>query len=379
MSDVKVNLKDFKETNLDNDVVKVDLSKPKEEEVKEDAIQERETEEVDAQSETPTSEEVGGEVQEEVREEEVASEDGVVEIGEEEEDDKETMQEEPSSEEKVVETQTKELPGEVEKLVEFINDTGGTLEDYVRLNADYSNVDEKTLLKEYYKQTKPHLDSEEIDFLLEDNFSYDEDMDDERVIKKKKLALKEEASKAKNFLDDLKNKYYQEVKNRPVVSQEQQKAIDFFNRYNKQQEEAKELNKSFVERSKTFMSNDFKGFDFEVGDKKFRYKVKDPVKVAENQSNVNDVLGKFLDERGKVKDLSSYHKALYAASNVDTIANHFYEQGKADAVKDIEKKSRNITSGEVRQAPNDSLFVNGFKVKAVDGVDSSKLKIKKVK
>ena len=270
------------------------------------------------------------------------------------------------------------LPENIEKLVTFMNETGGTLEDYVRLNADYSNIDNNTLLKEYYSKTKPYLDSEDVSLLLED-FSYDEDLDEERDIRKKKLAFKEEVAKAKNFLEQTKSKYYDDIKLRPGVTQEQKKATDFFNRYNEEQGKAEQQHEAFKSQTKKLFSEDFKGFDFNLGEKKFRYGVKDPSKVAESQSNINNIVGKFLDNDGNVKDPTGYHKAMYAAANVDTIANHFYEQGKADAVKQVIDGSKN-PSQAVRQAPQTG-FKDGIKVKVLgeNTLSSSKLKIKKIK
>ena len=269
----------------------------------------------------------------------------------------------------------KPLPENVEKLVSFMEDTGGTVEDYVRLNADYSTVDNSTLLKEYYKKSKPHLDDDEINFLLEDNFSYDEDLDEERDIRKKKLAFKEEVQEAKNFLEDLKGKYYDEIKLRPGVTQEQQKAMDFFSRYNEEKSLNSQKHDRFKKATSEMFNNDFKGFDFNVGDKKFRYGINNPSGLAEQQSDVSNILGKFLGENGEVTDHKGYHKAMYAASNVDKIASHFYEQGRADAVKEVVNGSKNL-SDEPRQTSGDSVFVNGIRVKSISGVDSSKLKIK---
>ena len=270
----------------------------------------------------------------------------------------------------------KPLPENVEKLVVFMEETGGTVEDYVRLNADYSTVDNNTLLKEYYKKSKPHLDDDEINFLLEDNFSYDEDLDEERDIRKKKLAFKEEVQEAKNFLEDLKGKYYDEIKLRPGVTQEQQKAMEFFNRYNEEKSLNSQKHDRFKKATSEMFNNDFKGFDFNVGDKKFRYGINNPSSLAEQQSDVSNILGKFLGENGEVKDHKGYHKAMYAASNVDKIASHFYEQGRADAVKEVVNGSKNL-SDQPRQTSGDSVFVNGIRVKSISGVDSSKLKIKK--
>ena len=268
----------------------------------------------------------------------------------------------------------KSLPENIEKLVSFMEETGGNISDYVRLNADYSNVDNETLLKEYYKQTKPYLEGEDISLMLED-FSYDEDIDEQRDIRKKKLAFKEEVAKARNFLEETKSKYYDEIKLRPGVTQDQQKATDFFNRYNEEQKAGKAKHSEFLKRTNELLTDDFKGFDFNVGESKFRYSVKNPQKVAEAQSDISNFIGTFLNDKGEVKDTKGYHKALYAARNADTIAQHFYEQGKADAVRDVMVKSKNIST-EPRKTSSGDVFINGLKVKAISGADSSKLKVK---
>ena len=269
----------------------------------------------------------------------------------------------------------KPLPENIEKLVLFMEETGGTVEDYVRLNADYSQVSPEALLKEYYKKSRPHLDADEIQFIIEDKFSYDEDLDEERDIRKKKLDFKEEIAKAKKFLDDTKSKYYDEIKLRPSVNKDQQKAIDFFNRHNKEQEAVEHKHEGFKNNTKQFFSQDFEGFDFNLGDKSFRYSVANPEVVADKQSNITNLIRKFLDNDGQVSDVKGYHKAMYAAENADSIAKHFYEQGKADGLKEIVAKSNNIST-EPRQT-SANLVVGGFKVRAVNGVDTSKLKIQK--
>jgi hypothetical protein len=216
----------------------------------------------------------------------------------------------------------KPLPENIEKLVSFMEETGGNINDYVRLNADYSSVDNETLLKEYYKQTKPYLEGDDISLMLED-FSYDEDLDEERDIRKKKLAFKEEVAKARNFLEETKSKYYDEIKLKPGVTQDQQKATDFFNRYNEEQKAGKAKHSEFLKRTNELLTDEFKGFDFNVGESKFRYSVKNPRKVAEAQSNISDFIGTFLNDKGEVKDTKGYHKALYAARNADTNSTTF--------------------------------------------------------
>jgi hypothetical protein len=340
---------------------------------KEDAVQTQETDDSNAIVEKPEDSGDSKEVVEEVRATEEAVESPLTLVDEEEVN--ETVQAVEKAVEKAEQT-GKPLPENIEKLVSFMEETGGTVADYVRLNADYSNVDNNTLVREYYKQTRPHLDHEDVSLLLED-FDYDEELDEDKDIRKKKIAFKEEVGKAKSFLEGLKGKYYDEIKLRPGVTREQQEAVDFFNRYSEEQAQAKKVNEDFLNKTSSYFSNDFKGFDFNVGNKKFRYGVKNPDQVAKEQNDISNFIKTFLNDKGEVVDAPGYHKAIYAAKNVDTIANHFYEQGKADAVKDVMAKSKNIST-EPRQSAQGEVFVNGLKVKAISGVDSSKLKVKKI-
>ena len=376
---IKVNLSTPVEKQVaeeEKDVTRVVIGS-EEKQPEENANTEQETTEVVADKQTGVVQEVGEEVSS--GESTVQDEGPIIqEITEEEVEKVEKLENELDKAIDNKDNSGTKLPENIEKLVLFMEETGGSISDYVRLNADYSNVDNNTLLKEYYKKTKPYLDSEDISLLIED-FSYDEDIDEERDIRKKKLAFKEEVAKAKNFLEETKSKYYDEIKLRPGVTQDQQKATDFFNRYNEQQIVAEQQHEEFKSQTKKLFNQDFKGFDFNLGERKFRYGVKDPSKVAENQSNINNLVGKFLNEDGSVKDPVGYHKAMYAASNVDTIANHFYEQGKADAVKEVISSSKNPSSAP-RQTPQGE-FKNGIKVKVLnnDALSASKLKIKKIK
>jgi hypothetical protein len=333
---------------------------------KEDAIQIGETTEVLVEEPSGDSIKVGEQVQKPVEDAKEFTPIKEVEVAKVEAEFKEALRDE-----KVL---GKQLPENIEKLVNFMEETGGTIEDYTRLNADYSSVDEKTLLKEYYKKNKPYLDNSDVELLLED-FDYDEDLEEDRDIRKKKLAFKEEVAKAKGFLEETKVKYYDEIKLRSNVNPDTQKATDFFNRYNKQQEAVKQQHEQFQRSTKQLFNDDFEGFDIKVGDRNYKYNIQNRDKVAENQSNINNLVGKFLDSDGNVSDTKGYHKAMYAADNVDKIASHFYEQGKADAVKDVMNKSKNLSDTKARSSQGD-VFLNGFKVKAISGADSTKLKIK---
>ena len=271
------------------------------------------------------------------------------------------------------------LPENIQKLVDFMEETGGNLNDYVRLNQDYSELNENQLLKEYYSQTKPHLSSDEIEFMLEDQFNYDEELETEIEIKRKKLALKEQVAEAKQHLDGAKSKYYEEIKAGSKLTKEQQKAIDFFNRYNKESEEldkAAQYSQSvFTKKTDEVFNKNFKGFEYNVGDKKFRFNVKDVDNVKQVQSDITNFTKKFLDKNSTLTDAKGYHKSMFTAMNPDAVANHFYEQGKADALKESIAKSKNIDMSP-RQS-HGVVEAGGIKVKVLgDSSNDFKFKIK---
>ena len=361
----------------DDSVTKVDLNKPpipKEEknETKEDNADDSgvvaSTEDADT---TQEQEEVQPEVQaqetpvlEEITDEVV--EDKVEEIATEaEEAIKESMETgEP-------------LPENIEKLMNFMEETGGDLNDYVKLNQDYSTLNDEALLKEYYVQTKPHLNTEEINFLMEDQFSFDEDIDEDRDIKKKKIPLKEQVANAKSHLDGQKSKYYQDIKAGSKLTTEQQKAIDFFDKYNKESGETLKAAKAntdiFTQKTDEVFNDKFKGFEYSVGDKKYRYNVNNAEEVKTNQSDLNNFTKKFLDKKMALMDAKGYHKSLFTAMNADAVANHFYEQGKADALKDSVAKAKNVDMNP-RQS-HGTIEAGGIKVRVL-GEDSSDFKFK---
>jgi hypothetical protein len=369
---------------------KLDLNKINEQNQQENAVQEQSTDEIPVRDESGASEEVVEEVQAETEKPAGESDANVQEtpVLEEITDEQETSNDEApvateQEESKVeqVEEQKEEinLPENIQDLVKFMQETGGTLDDYVRLNADYDNTDDDTLLVEYYKQTKPHLSYDEIQFLMEDEFSYDEEIDEERTIKRKNLARKEAIANAKSFLTGLKDQYYKEVKLGSKLLPEQQKAVDFFNRYNNEQKQAEELlakqTSHFQNETNKVFNNDFKGFNFNVGNKKYRFNVSDVNKVKENQSDLLNVFNKYVNEDKLLTDAPNFHKSLFAASNPDAIANHFYEQGKADAIKQMTAEAKNINM-DPRKTADGYVEAGGVKVKALSGDNSSKLKLK---
>ena len=273
-----------------------------------------------------------------------------------------------------------DLPDNIQKVVDFMDETGGTLEDYVKLNTDYSSLNEDQLLREYYETKYKAYDREDIDFLLNDKFSYDEELDDEREVRLKKLERKQAISEAKNHLDGLKSKYYDEIKAGSRLNPEQQKAVEFFGRYTKESEEsakiAEQQTSRFKRESAKVFNEGFQGFDYEVGDKKYRFKVNDTGKVKETQGDINNFIKKFLNEKGEMSDAKGYHKSLFTAMNADKVAQHFYEQGKADAVKDSMARTKNVNMNP-RGVHEEVTTSNGWKIRAVgDNTSTSKLKVK---
>jgi len=344
---------------------KVDLSKPVEQET--EPVQEEQKEEVT--EEAPEENQL---TLEEVIEEETNEEP--------KEEVKEEVQDLQDEVEEAVQTSQDtgiELPENIQKVVDFINETGGTLEDYVKINQDYSSIDESTLLYQYYNQTKSHLTKDEIDFLIDDNFSFDDEVDEQRDIKRKKLAYKEEIAKAKSYLEGLKDQYYKEVKLGSKLTDDQQKAVEFFNTYNSEQSDQAKLQEEqvnhFNSESKKVFNDNFKGFEFEVGDKKYRYNVNDKQKVLDKQANILNVLDKYISKDNMLQDAKGYHKALFVADNANAVANHFYEQGKADAIKQLNADSKNINMDPRKTG---TVEAGGLKIRAISGDDSSKLKIK---
>ena len=360
-------------------VYRVNVDAPPKKE--ENASEEQSTNEVSVRNEPEASEEVSEqdkqegieELTEQSEEKEEEKQEEALEIVEEsiEEPQQENVQE--TKEEPV---QTNEYPEDIQKLMQFMEETNGTLEDYVNLNRDYSKMNNTSLVYEYYKNTKPHLDNEDINFLMQKEFAYDEEVAESSEIKAKQLAFKEELYKAQKHFNDSKEKYYADLKLRKQneVPEEYKEAYDFYNEATKIQERAEKLKNTFDTRTNSFFSDDFKGFDFKVGEKKYRFKVDNKENIKNAQSTIDNFIKPYLNKEGEMEKVGEYHKALFTARNADKLASHFYEQGRADAIKESVKKSKNIdmsprSEGVAPQNPNS-------KVRVVESDSSNRLRIK---
>ena len=366
---------EVKNTQEEENIIKVNLDKPvkpKENETKEDNADDSGVV-AESKDTEPTQK------QEEVQPEAEAQETPVLEEITEDSTEKEVAEVEEQIEEAIAEAEAtgKPLPENIQKLMNFMEETGGDLNDYVKLNQDYSKLDNQDLLYEYYRQTKPHLNAEEINFLMEDSFSYDEETDEDKDIRRKKLALKEQVASARAHLEGQKSRYYEEIKAGSKLTPEQQKAWDFFNRYNKESEAnqkiAEKQTRTFLNKTNNVFNDKFKGFEYNVGNKKYRFNVNNANEVKETQSDINNFVKKFLNENNEMSDATGYHKGLYTAMNADAIAKHFYEQGKADAMKNSVAKAKNVNMNP-RQA-HGQISADGIKVRVL-GDNSSDFKFK---
>ena len=366
----------------DDSVIKVDLSKPPQqtEEAKEESVIEEKTNVVEENTESNTP------VENQTEEEIPVLEEITISDLKENETVAETIEEqveavEEQVEEAVIEAKEtgKPLPENIQKLVDFMDETGGDIQDYVNLNRDINKMDDSEVLDEYYRTTKPHLSPEERNFLLEERYGIDEEVDDERSSRLKKIALKEQVAEARSHLDGQKSKYYEEIKAGSKLTQEQQKAVDFFNRYNKESEATQKTVKKnsdiFTQKTNQVFNDKFKGFEYNVGDKKYRFNVNNAEEVKNTQSDISNFTKKFLDKNSALTDAKGYHKSLYTAMNADAVAKHFYEQGKADAIKNSIAKAKNVNM-DPRQA-HGKVESSGLKFKVLgDDANDFKFKIK---
>jgi len=358
--------------NEDGDYV-VDLSKPIENETKEDNADNSGVV-AELENAEPTQEQKEIQPEAEAQEETAVLEEITEDSTEEQIEEVEEKIEEAIAE---AEATGKPLPENIQKLVDFMEETGGDINDYVKLNQDYTKLNDNDVVFEYYKQTKPHLTNEEINFLMEDTFNIDEDEDTDREIRRKKLAFKEQVASARSHLDGQKSKYYEEIKAGSKLTKEQQKAVDFFNRYNKQSEETEKTVKVnteiFNKKTNQVFNNNFKGFEYNVGDKKYRFNVNNVNEIKNIQSDISNFTKKFLDKNSALSDAKGYHKSLFTAMNADAIAKHFYEQGKADAMKNSVAKAKNVDMSP-RQS-HGQIEAGGIKVRVL-GDNSSDFKFK---
>ena len=380
---IKEQPKRMKKLGGEEETIKVNLNQ-EEKPVEETQVEEQPKEEAVEENKEEVIEEVKEETTEVENKEEETEQPVLEEIVDETKEEKTTTEEKTVEEvkEEVVEAveeakQTGEpLPENIQKVIDFMNETGGDLEDYVKLNQDYSKYDDMTMLREYYRQTKPHLNADEVDFLIEDGFTFDEEVDDPKDIKRKKLAFKEQVASARSHMDKLKSNYYEEIKSGVKLTPEQQKAVDFFNRYNKETEESQKIAEQqksvFENKTKQVFNSEFKGFEYKVGDKRYRFNVNDVDNVKNTQSDINNFVSKFLDKNNTMNDAVGYHKSLFTAMNADAIANHFYQQGKADAVKETMAKAKNV---DMTPRETGTVDTGGFKYKVL-GDDSSSFKFK---
>lgn len=276
---------------------------------------------------------------------------------------------------------SEELPEDVKAYFEYKKETGRSISDFVKLQQDYDSMNPDSLIASYYSATEEGLDSEDIQYLMDDKFGFDEDLDDDKEKKKKQLAKKRELSKAKKYFKEQKEKYKLPLESREVVSESNKKEVEAYRKYIEEnavyeKEAAKKL-QWFKEETNKVFNKDFKGFEFVINDKKISYLPGSVEDVKSSQSSIDNFIQRYVDNRGLVKDTAQYHRALSMAMNPDKYAKFFYEQGKADAVDNISKKTKNINM-DVRSTPQVT-SKSGFKVRSLNQDSGRGLKIRSIK
>jgi hypothetical protein len=284
-----------------------------------------------------------------------------------------------SSVEDLFASQKEELPEDVSAFLNFKKETGRGINDFVKINSDLDSLDPDQILKEYYSQKESDLDTEEIEYLIADKFSYDEDLDDEKDIKKKQIEKKKELAKAKKFLEEQKQKYKAPLESSyGSLSAEEQEALKAYKEYSAKAQSSQELEQRqaewFLKKTDEVFNNDFKGFDFKIGDKELKFSPGDYNELKKVQSNINNFIAKFVNNDGLIEDAKGYHKSLAVAMNPEKFAKFFYEQGIADAIEKEAKSSKNINF-EVRRSP-EVINKGGFKVTSIGESDGRGLRIR---
>ena len=274
-----------------------------------------------------------------------------------------------------------QLPEDVSTYMKYKKETGRGFEDFIKLKKDFETMDPDNLLKEYLAITQVGLDEDDIDSLMDD-YRFDEDLDDESRIKKVKIAKKRVVAEAKRFFTEQKEKYKLPLESSGLgVSQEEKEEFESYKQYTKQaktmQEENDRKRKWFDQKSEEVFSKDFKGFEFNINDKKISFTPGDAAELKRAQSNPMNFINKFLDDSGLIKDATGYHKSLSIAMNPEKFAKFFYEQGLSDATEDVMRKTKNINMSE-RKAP-EVVNKGGMQVKSVNQDSGRGLQIRSIK
>jgi hypothetical protein len=274
-----------------------------------------------------------------------------------------------------------ELPEDVAAYLNYKKDTGRGFDDFLKLRKDYDAMNPDVLLREYLADTQQNLDAEDIDVLMEE-YTYDEDMDEESKIKRTKIARKKAIAEAKNYFNSQKEKYKFPLESSGMgLSQEEKEEFEAYRQYTKQsktvQEESDRKRRWFDQKTDEVFSKDFKGFEFDVNDKKILFAPASGSELKSIQSSPLNFVNKFLDDTGLIKDATGYHKSLSIAMNPEKFAKFFYEQGQADATDDVLRKTKNINMSE-RRAP-EVVNKGGMQVKAVAPDSGKSLKIRSIK
>jgi len=274
------------------------------------------------------------------------------------------------------------LPEDVAAYMKYKKDTGRGFEDFIRLKKDFDTMDSDVLLKEYLTATQEGLDSDDIESLMDD-YRYDEELDDESTVKRVKITKKKVLAEAKKYFNSQKEKYKMPLESRTAfIPDEEKEVYESYKQYTQEaktiQEENTRKRQWFDQKTNDVFNGEFKGFEFNVNDKKFTFAPGDANELKKNQATPQTFINKFLDEQGLMKDATGYHRSLSIAMNPEKFAKFFYEQGMSDATDDVTRKIKNINMSE-RRVPEVGKTTDGMQVKAVNPDSGRNLKIRSIK
>jgi uncharacterized protein (DUF2164 family) len=278
--------------------------------------------------------------------------------------------------------ESEQLPEDVAAYLKYKKETGRGIKDFLKVNESFDDKDPDKLLAEYYAETQEDLDQDDINFMLREQFGYDEDLDEESEVKRRKLAKKKELAKAKKYFEEQREKYKAPLESSGLpssgVDQEELRSYqEYLASAKTAQDENQKRYEWFQKKTDEVFSNEFKGFEFNVGDKSLVFTPAEAAEIKKTQSDITNFIGKYVGKDGLLEDAKGYHKALAVAMNSERFAKFFYEQGMADAVDDLSRKSKNINM-DMRQAPQ-QVGKGGVKVAAVNQDSGSGLRIRSKK
>ena len=266
-------------------------------------------------------------------------------------------------------SEQRELPEDVKKYLDFREETNGRgFSDFLEYQKDFSSMSDEDKVKKFIKENNPTYTKEDVEDVFEDRYSFDEDYDDEKDVRKKKRELRKMSDDAEKYFTEQKSKWGTKLgSSEETIPEDYVQSKQQWDEYQKQQSEIAEINQDksnfFVNETDKMFNENFKGFEFKVGEQTINHLSSNPKDVSESQKDLSGFFNSFLDENGYVKDVEGYHKAMYVAMNYESILESVYETAVANHLEKESKISKNIDMGRARKSPE--TIKSGMKMKII--------------